>query len=84
MVTVDLFTVKLIVLHVGAGGLAGSTYDCAPSSATVGCTTSGTSSICYCSAELCNKSGGIRTQNVDIMALALTTLATIIVSFKLM
>ena len=49
----------------GVSAISGTTYSCAGTTQTVGCTTTTGTNTCYCNTDLCNKSGGIRSQNVD-------------------
>jgi hypothetical protein len=50
----------------------------------VGCTDTAGTKVCYCNTDLCNKSGGVRTRDVDVLALTAITLASFILSFKLL
>ena len=66
----------------GVSAISGTTYSCAGTTQTVGCTTTTGTNTCYCNTDLCNKSGGIRSQSVDLFALSVMTIASLIVSFK--
>jgi hypothetical protein len=70
--------------NLGSNGINANTYDCAPSNAVVGCTNASLTITCICNTDLCNKSGGHKSNNVNIFVLTAVTFASVAFSIKLM